>query len=115
MTRHGLDVQPTTTTTVNVVVTPLLAVTNLRDMDALLFAFHNRGGFPVDVLIETGEFVGVFDSEIVPQFTIAPGEQRSLFIEKNLRSNYRVSGTANGGVTDVEWLVRGLPRARVNL
>ena len=105
------QIQPPTTVLVDVVPTPLMAVKNCRSFSDLLFAFYNPGAFPVTVTVQTGEFNGIWDTEVVPTYTVAPGEQRSFAVTGNLRTFYRVQAVAAGGQSNVQIVVRGAPRS----
>lgn len=106
-------IQAFTTISIDIVTTPVLAETRLDGEASLLFVFLNDGSNSIDVTIETAERSGTYDAEIRPILTLAPGEQRSLPIDANIRKFYRIDAVATGGAANLTWSLKGITR-RVN-
>lgn len=95
---------------VDVVSTPLVAAVDCAWAEALLFVLANDGANIITIVVETGEFTGVWDPGAALTLDVDPGTQRTIEIPVNLRRIYRMSGTAAVALTAARWGLRAVRR-----
>ena len=103
--------QPLTSVNVANTLTAMMAARDLSPFQGLLFAFLNDGAALVTILLEWSEDGTVWDGEN-QSVDVLPAQQRSLVVGPGqLRSFYRISGTAASGTQAVRYIVKGEARA----
>jgi hypothetical protein len=101
---------------VDTITTQIMAETDLSMFDQVFLVFVNDGAFPYTVTVTTGEVTGAIDAVAKSTITVPakvgsnPGQNTLTIGPNNVRSLYRITGVAAGGLTAARFLRKAVPR-----